>query len=320
MTEPRWRDMTVEEYHGLPAISSGGLRCFEKFGPLEYHAQYVAKTKASVESTARRMGTCFHSAMEDPDNWEAGYEVVPEVAQDQELVESVKSTVDSKSKAEPPQWGVVLNLKKPLHRRYMSLVEEKAKSCGKILLTEEQHATIDLQISAVYDNPACREYVGQKNSGNVEMACVRECPVTGMPMKALVDLLTGDTVVDFKTDMSLNPDETIRNAEKHGYIFQAAHYLYVTGRPEHRFITVTSEASLRTGSHCEANLWHVVPADLVYAHDKNMAVLEQLKSLDLMGAFSSDEVDSQGVGLVWHNKGYAADLPLNRLEFSGEGR
>ena len=316
MTERLWLDISATEYHDLPAVSSGGLKTYEKAGPLEYHAAYVAKTKVSEETTAKRMGTAFHRAMEDPESWKTGYAIRPTVATDPGLLAIVRDMMPEKTTAEAPELGETLNLRKTFHKMYLGLVEEEAVAAGKTLMTEDQYAIIDLQIASVYDNKDCREFVGKKTSSNVEMACVWECPLTGLAVKALVDLLVGDTVVDFKTTKARNPYEWLRDVEKLGYGYQLAHYLYVTGKPEFRFITVTSEEMLKTGSHCEANLWHGVPADLTRWHDKNISTLHAIASHARLTGEFEDLVDGQGVPFAWHNEGWGEDNPLSFDYFS----
>jgi hypothetical protein len=316
VTERLWLDISATEYHDLPAVSSGGLKTYEKAGPLEYHAAYVAKTKVSEETTAKRMGTAFHQAMEDPATWENGYVILPSVIESPLLVERVVATFSETSKAKQPELGETLNMKLPSHRMYVDLFTGDANADGCEVLTVEQYEIIDLQIASVYDNKDCLEFVGKKTSSNVEMACVWECPLTGLAVKALVDLLVGDTVVDFKTTKARNPYEWLRDVEKLGYGYQLAHYLYVTGKPEFRFITVTSEEMLKTGSHCEANLWHGVPADLTRWHDKNISTLHAIASHARLTGEFEDLVDGQGVPFAWHNEGWGEDNPLSFDYFS----
>lgn len=315
MAERLWLDISPAEYHTLPAVSSGGLRTYELVGPLEYHAAYVANTKVSSETTAKRMGSAFHLAMEDPESWKDSYILLPAEAQDATLVAAVSSAIPENSKAQPPVLGQPLDMRKPFHKLYVDMLTTNAEEAGKQVLTQAQFEIIDLQISSVYDNKDCLEFVGKKTSSNVEMACVWECPLTGLAVKALIDLLVGDTVVDFKTTRARNPYEWLREVENMGYGYQLAHYLYVTGKPEFRFITVTSEDSLKTGSHCEANLWHGVPSDLVRWQDKNISTLHAIASHSRLSEDFDDLEDSQGVPLAWHNEGWGEDLPLSFAYF-----
>ena len=317
MTERLWLDISATEYHDLPAVSSGGLKTYEKFGGLEYHSQYIAKTKVSEETTAKRLGTAFHCAMEDPDSWQTGYMLRPTIATDQGLLAIVRDLMPEKTKAAAPVLGEPLNMAMKFHKAYMELVEQDARANGKTLMTAAEYEIIDLQIASVYDNPECRDLVGQKTRSNVELACVWECPETGMPIKALVDLLVGDVVVDFKTTKAPNGYAFCRDADNYGYHFQAAHYLYVTGCAEFRFISVTSEALLKTGSHCEANVWRVPPRRLEDAHLKNLQVLQAVK--DNTESAKTSEVDCQGVPFSWHNEGWSATLPLDVDHFRGDG-
>lgn len=312
-TNREWLNITAEEYHLYPAVSSGGLKCYEKKGPLEYHAMYIAKTKLNEDTTAKRMGTAFHKAMEDPDSWQTGYVLRPTEATDALLIAKVEAMISEHSSAEAPKLGEKLNMRKKFHKAYVELMEQEAVADGKVMLTSDEYDIIDLQIAAVYDNVVCREVVGQKTRTNVEMACVAECSKTGVMIKALTDLLVGDVIVDFKTTKAANAYEFCRDAMDMGYRFQAAHYLHVTGCTEFRFLSVTSQASLKTGSHCEANLWRVPDKVIREAHEKNIQTLGSIKSN--LKAAGDDTMDCQGVPYAWHNNDWNAELPLDTNYF-----
>jgi hypothetical protein len=313
-----WQDITTSEYHAYPAISSGGLKCFEKEGAMDYHAQYIEKSVVSEETTAKRMGTAFHLAMEKPDTWQDSYEILPDVVEDAGLVQICKDIRPEKSKAHIPVMGERLNMKMKLHKKYLDMLEARASGDGKQLMTVAEFAIVVTQICAVWDNKDCREILELKTPTNVEKACIWECPVTGRPVKALVDLTVGGMVVDFKTTMAKSRYDWFRQVEKLGYAFQAAHYLFVTGKTEFRFITVTSQERLQKGCHAEADLWHIPRQKLEIAREQNEKSLYSLSSLldDLENPTCIK--DSQGVPVSFHSEGWGEDLPLDWEEFANK--
>jgi len=319
MSERQWLNITAAEYHELDAISSSMLKAMEKEGPMDYHAQYIAKQKQRPATTAQRMGTAFHSAMENPDCWDKSYLIIDEVIDDKSIAEQVNEVLDEKkSSAARCEMGAAINRRQAAHKMYLAEVERQAAEDGREIMTAYQYAIVEKQIAAVYDNPGTAQYVGHRNPNNVELACLWDCPY-GMPVKALVDLLVDDTIVDFKTTRATQNYDWFREGKRHGYAYQAAHYLYVTGLPKFCFISVTSEAALKTGSHCEAMLWDVTYADLAEAHEANMKALSTLQTADLLSG-NDPLTDSQGVPEIWHNEGWGSlePLPMSFAAFGNE--
>lgn len=322
MAENReWLDISAAEYHALDAISSGGLRMYEKVSPLEYYVTYVSRTKKSPGTTATKLGTAFHAAMEDPSAWEDAYRVISDTLDDEAICDVVNVSLDaSGSGSKRANVGDTLNRRLPAHKMYEENLAADAAAQGQELITHDQLEIIRRQVDAVYDSPACRDYVGRKTSSNVEMACVYNTDLS-KPAKALCDLVLPECIVDFKTTKALNPHQFLRDAlDNHGYQYQAAHYLYVTGFTEFRFITVTSEAVMRSGSPCEANVWFVPDYELERAKVKNLQTMRTI-----CDHFSHDDeyppqLDSQGVPFHWHNEGYGAmdPLPMDRAAFAND--
>ena len=319
--EREWLDISTPEYHAMEAVSSGGLRMYEKISPLEYYVTYVARTKKSTGTTATKLGTAFHAAMEDPQQWEDSYRVISETLDDEAIVDFVNLSLDaSGSGSKRATVGEALNRRLPSHKMYEENIEADAASQGQELITVDQLEVIRRQVDAVYDSPACREYVGRKKSSNVEMACVYD-PGFGQKCKALCDLVLPECIVDFKTTKALNPHQFLRDAlDNYGLQYQAAHYLFVTGFREFRFITVTSEAVMRSGSACEANVWYVPERELERAMTKNLQTLRTICDHFASARENPENCDSQGIPLSWHNEGYGAmdPLPMDRAAFANE--
>jgi len=231
-------EMSPAEYHAADAVSSGGLKCYAKEGPLMYHAKYVSRTADDKDSDAKRLGRAFHSAMEHGE-WENLFCILPDiVGDDDELIQSVNAQFEG-TKSKRLTSGEEINLRLPTHRVYLDAITLSANLKGLEVLSKGEGRVIQAMVESVFENPAAAEYVGH---GQSEIACFGQCELTGLPVKALGDLLQPERVIDFKTtrQSTVNGwrDEALR---KLSYQYQAEWYMRVFGVEEFVFITVRNE-------------------------------------------------------------------------------
>lgn len=300
-----WLNLTPEEYHALDALGSGALRCHAIEGNLEFYARYIAKTKQRDDTDAMRMGRAFHAAMENDGDWEGRYVLVPESVQEDVISEGINYALDlSGSKAQRLSPGQELNFKLPSHRQYFEAWKNLAANEKKDFLTPSELETVKRQVHAVYDNPECRDILSHKTDLLSEVACILHHE-SGIDLKALLDRVIGTGIVDFKKTCKRNPCDFYRDACNRGYDRQMGHYLFVSGKVYAVIISVTDEPPF------EANAWEM-PAKLMQERiadtEHQVYQIAQLKHNSY-----SDELDSQGVPLSFHNELWGA-----RIEFSYE--
>lgn len=317
-----WRDISAEEYHKTPGLSSTGLRCFARQGQLEFYVRHVAATKTLKDTEDMKEGRAFHKAMEKPDQWSDFYATLPNTVPDDELAQSVnlelrggggetamvvagKGKKKAESKAAELIVGEEWDWKLKSHRQYRDAFAAQSAKNGKELLAAEQLETVKRQVEAVWDNQACRQYLEAKDL-NVEMACFATDDKLPFTLKALTDLLLPRTVIDFKKTRERHPKDFIRAAiHRYGYDWQGAYYCLVTGRQEFRVISVTDEYPF------EANCFHL-PKDRL-AHLRDEVIPKHILTLSEIwqGALVSTSVDSQGIPLDYHSTDWGAEMPLD---------
>ncbi len=104
----------------------------------------------------------------------------------------------------------------------------KTMNAGRIIIDEEEHRTIRRMREAIEDNKAAREYLGDLAEGDAkaEQPIRWTDPETGLPMKALIDLIMDSGVIaDIKTCDDASPEAWSREMAKWKYHRQAAHYM-----------------------------------------------------------------------------------------------
>jgi hypothetical protein len=306
-----WLDITPEQYHELDAFGSGAIRTYVVDGLAEFWAKCIKKIKQRAETNALRLGRAFHAAMEDPDSWRDMVIETPHAIDDDELAAQANTElIDGKSKKVPATVGARLNRQYPTHRRWVELWEERAQRDGLDILSADAIANLNLMIRSVYDNTECCEILEDKNHLNVEVACVCQ-HTSGVMLKALIDLMHGECVTDFKTTCEARPEGFIRFAWKHGYLWQAAHYCLVAGKERFRFISVRNEPPY------ESNVFEVPPQLL---HPRIEQVDRQVTELaQVMTNSQMDSLDCQGMPLSYHNEGWGSVIPLD-IDMFMQGR
>lgn len=239
--------LTPEEYFARPEVSSGGIRTFAKEGPLMYWARYVARILPDTDSEARTLGKAFHKAMEDRGAWMNYVSVVPKhVPGDDLICDEVNAKLSrEKSKAQLLVPGEPINAQLKSHRLYLEEFKLRASLAGHTVISSEQYDALIRMIDSVYESPAAVDILEERQGS--ELACVGTCDVTGLGVKALLDMLGDDRIVDFKTTRQSTANGWLYEAFKQlGYQYQAAHYMRTAGKRRFTFITVRNEVPWET--------------------------------------------------------------------------
>lgn len=279
--------MCGEDYFSRPEISSGFIRTFAKHGPwMCYHA-YIAKTLESPDSDAQRLGRAFHLAMSEPHAWSQYAVTRPTSLEDDELLDDIRRQYAGKGSA-PLRYGAPLELKYPAHRAYLAAKENAAALAGHEMFSREEMGLLHAQVASVYENVACRRYVGQGDP--TELAGFAKHAATQLDCKGLADILCSDAVVDFKTTRQLTANQFISDAMRFGYHYQAAHYLAIFDRPKFVIIAVRNQPPFES-------MVYVVPSRrLEEAQESNEMVLREIAD-----CYATDS---------WHSLGHGTEIVL----------
>jgi exodeoxyribonuclease VIII len=185
-----YKDISNEDYHNGPGLSSSGLKLL---------AQSPAHFKDTVreETPAMRIGTALHTAVLEPERFAAGYVSAPDI--------------DKRAKAGKEAWA-------------------ELEQSGKTVLSAKEYADVQGMTAAIRRHSIAGALVtGGTAEQSVYWDCsavIDDIPVT-FTCKARPDYIkplpSGYTVVDLKTTPDARDFE--RNAYSYGYHLQAAHYL-----------------------------------------------------------------------------------------------
>lgn len=289
------QDWTVEEYHAYPAISSGGLRCFRTEGPLEYHRRFVAREEAEEQTDWMRLGSAFHLAMEDMEKFMDSYVIVPDLVPDSfgggPQTDAEKKAREAEKQPIPGtyEYGMPINKRMKRHAEYLQHVQQQAAAEGKSWLTRQEADAQLAQVKAVWDNKAARKLLESEVVGK-EVPYLTECPHTGLPKKALADMIVmfngRRTLVDWKTTRTrtaatffwdaigypiLRDGELVGWRKTKQYAHQIAHYEdVIEGIEDKIIVSVTNQGAI------EAMVYRVSDEIVEHARQMNLATIRSI--------------------------------------------
>jgi hypothetical protein len=113
----------------------------------------------------------------------------------------------------------------------------KLANAGKIILTENGYASMVGMVRALRAAPEVKRWLGRIEA--VEVSCVGT--IDGVPMKARVDALTSEPIIDLKKVSDGDPRVFMSTAYKYGYHIQAYVYSRLFGRKRFVMLTVEDE-------------------------------------------------------------------------------
>ncbi|MFH2043610.1 MAG: PD-(D/E)XK nuclease-like domain-containing protein [Pseudomonadota bacterium] len=215
MTEikPGFYRMSNLEYHRGPGLSSSTLIRLYSYSPL--HSQVPVK-----ETPAMMFGSMLHEALEDPEDFENRYVILPDDCR--------------------PGSGAGIKTRK-------EEFEAQVAANNQEIIKQDDYDTIKAMTAAVYSHPECLELM----AGD----CVTEHsgyaidPDTGLLIKCRIDLLNKSKAIltDYKSCVDARPGPFLKKSWYLGYWFRACFYLYVvslvTGldHRDFRFVAIERE-------------------------------------------------------------------------------
>jgi hypothetical protein len=176
-----------EAYHARGGVSASMLKSMAK-GWRTFEAEYITKTAPRKESAAMALGTAVHTALLEPDRFDAEYAVCPR------------------------EWS---------DRRTTAHKQWAAENTGKIVLTADEGIAIKaMRQSAMRDEFAQKLLAAD---GYVEKSL--EWTDQGVPCRARFDKIAGPLIIDIKTCQDARKAGFKKAIETYRYDLQAAHYL-----------------------------------------------------------------------------------------------
>jgi exodeoxyribonuclease VIII len=201
--------LTNEAYHELKAISPSRLKLLAR-SPLHYFDRFLAEDREKPEPTpAMLKGTALHTAVLEPELWDATIAVPPQA-------------FDRRTKV-----GKEL------------AAEFEASSAGKIVLSPEDADEVRRMADAVREHPAARFLLDMP--GRREASYTWTDPATGLACKTRPDWHSEDRriVVDVKTTNDASRVEFAKAISNYDYHVQAAWNQDALGAEQ--FLTIAVE-------------------------------------------------------------------------------
>lgn len=181
------------EYHGGQGISKSGLDLIAQ-SPLHYYAAYLdPKRQPREETPAMAIGTAIHSAVLEPDKFDADYLVLPECD---------RRTKEGKA--------------------IYAAFAEQAQEGGKRVISADDYKACLAIAAQVRSHPAARVLFGQ---GIAEQSAYWVDKQTGVQCKARPDWLMAGGIVDVKSTENASAAAFQRSVVSWRYHVQAAWYL-----------------------------------------------------------------------------------------------
>jgi hypothetical protein len=192
--------MPADEYHRIQALSASGLKELRK-SPAHFWSWLHNPPKSSDALT---FGTAFHCALLEPAKFAETYCTAPRF-----------DGRTKEGKAAKAEWEAT-------HQGYTPLD------------SGDMHTIRGMQKSLLQHTIAGPMLFG----GRSEVSVFGSDEETGVAMKARIDRLTDDLIIDIKTTDDASVRGFGRSVFTFGYDIQAAHYMEMTGRNRFVFMAV----------------------------------------------------------------------------------
>jgi hypothetical protein len=232
--------MSNEEYHQRPGVSASMLKSMAR-GWRTFEAEHITKTAPRKESAAMALGTAVHTALLEPERFEAEYVVCPAACSD---------------------------------RRTKAYKEWSATVEGKQVLTAEDADTIQF----IRVNQAKDPFVSQLlNVGGIVEKSL-EWQEFGVSCRMRFDKLHGFVCIDIKTCQDASYDAFSKTIVNYRYDLQAAHYLAglrsQDADKEFRFVFIAVE----TVSPFRVRSYEINQYDIDKANEERQSLIESYKA------------------------------------------
>jgi len=257
-------DLPADQYHADPAYSFSAIK-----QAMRSPAHLKAWLTAPPEQTpAMRIGTLTHLAVLQPDLFGSTTAVAP--------------IVDRRTKEGKSIWE-----------------QFQAQNTGKEIITNDEREQLTAMRDSVRIHPAASALLGE---GTAEVSVFNQCAETGLPLKARMDWVRENAIVDLKTTEDASPAGFAKSVSNYRYDLQAAHYrrmLKLQGRGDLPFylIAVEKEAPFAVA------VYRLDEGDLTLA---DMQMQQQLRAIASCCEFNSWPAYSREVETLtlpkWHNQ------------------
>lgn len=203
-------DLPPAEYHAIDALSASALKEIRK-SPAHYWAW--KHNQSRKESDAMRFGTAVHCAVLEPGRFANEYVICPKF--------DGRTTAGKEAKK---AWE--------LHNK------------GKTAIESDEMEAVKQCTRSILSNPIVGPLLFK---GKAEVSLFGQDDETGVDMKARLDYLTDDMILDVKTTDDASPKGFERTVALYGYDIQAAHYLEMSQRSRFLFIAIEKTAPYAVG-------------------------------------------------------------------------
>lgn len=259
-----YNDLPADQYHADQAYSFSAIK-----QAMRSPAHLKAWLTAPPEQTpAMRLGTLTHLAVLQPDLFGSTTAVAP--------------IVDRRTKEGKSIWE-----------------QFQVQNTGKEIITNDEREQLTAMRDSVRIHPAASALLGE---GTAEVSVFNQCVETGLPLKARMDWVRENAIVDLKTTEDASPAGFAKSVSNYRYDLQAAHYrrmLKLQGRGDLPFylIAVEKEAPFAVA------VYRLDEGDLTLA---DMQMQQQLRAIASCCEFNSWPAYSREVETLtlpkWHNQ------------------
>lgn len=263
-----YHDLPAEQYHADPAYSFSSIK-----QAMRSPAHLKAWLAAPPEKTpAMRIGSLTHLGILQPDLFASSTAVAP--------------IVDRRTKEGKSIWE-----------------QFQGQNVGKEIITNDEREQLNAMRDAVRIHPAASSLLAD---GSAEVSVFNDCTETSLSLKARMDWVRGDAIVDLKTTEDASPAGFAKSVSSYRYDLQAAHYrrmLKLQGRGDLPFylIAVEKEAPFAVA------VYRLDEGDLTLA---DMQMQQQLRAIAACAEFNSWPAYSRDIETLtlpkWHNQQKAA--------------
>lgn len=211
--------MPIEEYHGQccagPSVSSSNLRDVELWSPQHMYDRWSYNPNYErPASKALAFGSAAHALILGDEAFASRHVLIPFA--DFTKTEEVDGIL---WKAKPAQSDDAAAVEAG-EIRYKRQWRDALEAAGKILITQDQYATIEGMAEALAKHPIARDGVLQ---GEVEQSVFWRDEATGLWCKSRMDARPiGDTLADLKTIENAHPRKCEFSIRDHAYSQQFA--------------------------------------------------------------------------------------------------
>jgi len=193
-----YSDISNDEYHKGPGISKSGLDIIAR-SPLHYWGAYLDPNKEPRKETpAMAFGTAIHTAILEPETYDARYTVMPD-------------GLDRRTKIGKEQYEAYIL---------------QSQTDGTTLIGSGEHAKVMKVAEQARDHPLARRLL---ETGKAEQSVYWTDPETGILCKArpdwLIDPNPNCAILDVKSTQDASPEGFMKSAFNYRYHVQAAWYL-----------------------------------------------------------------------------------------------